>query len=551
MCIFAPMNFISQIRHNPETGEDEKYYRLKESYRGAMGRPCSRRLLPVGFIHGLKPEEIRDISRGLTYKYEHQGDTDSELWPDPLSTYSDVVRRKIDEYWAGMVEENALDIVPQAVEESRAKAGRLVDTDTLEHKEARDIGAEWLCLQALRQVGFDSFLRSLGWSDEMVKLAIAHLIVRTVYTPSELRSMRIMQRNSAVCYLIDLALKDVKHRKVYSVADWFYKEKQRIEKYLCHVTDDLFRPTNRIMLFDLTDFYFEGRKEGSRKARHGRSKENRRDCKLLVLALAINTDGFIRYSSILEGNTADPKSLPDMVDNLIAENPAGVADGQKVLVVMDAGISTKENLGLIRAKGYDYLCVTRKALTSYTVKPGAKAVTVYDCKKRPIELTEVQADGEDDYLLKVKSPSKALKEESMNRAFRKRFEAGMEAIAASLTKKGGTKKYEAVVKRIGKLEGRYPSIARYYSIAVEKDEKDKVTSVTWTVEVPDGEVFGTYFLRTNVRTLDEKTAWDYYNLIREIECSNRQLKTDLNLRPIYHQKDDRSDAHRYPPRDTR
>ena len=76
---------------------------------------------------------------------------------------------------------------------------------------------------------------------------------------------------------VDLALKDVKHRKVYSVADWFLKEKERIEKYLCHVTDDLFRPTNRIMLFDLTNFYFEGRKEGSQKAQYGRSKENRRD----------------------------------------------------------------------------------------------------------------------------------------------------------------------------------------------------------------------------------------------------------------------------------
>ena len=543
MCTFAPMNFISQIRHDPETGEDAKYYRLKESYRDATDKSCSRTLLNVGFIHGLNPEEIRDISRGLTYKYEHQGDRDGELWPDPLSTYSDVVRRKIDEYWVRLVEENALDIIPQAVEASKAKAEKLLDSDTLEHKEARDIGAEWLCLQALRQVGFDRFLRSLGWSGDMVKLAMAHLIVRTVYTPSELRSMRIMRRNSAVCYLMDLALKDVKHRKVYSVADWFYKEKQRIEKYLCHVTDDLFRPTNRIMLFDLTNFYFEGRKEGSLKAQFGCSKEKRRDCKLLVLALCINTDGFIRYSSILEGNTADPKSLPDMVDNLIAENPANAPADQRALVVMDAGISTKENLCLIKAKGYNYLCVTRKAFTNYTVKPGAKAVTVYDCKERPIELREVQVDGDSDYLLKVKSPSKALKEESMNRAFRKRFEAGMATIAASLTKKGGTKKYEAVVKRIGKLEGRYPSIARYYSISVEKDDEGKVASVTWTVEVPDEEVFGTYFMRTNVDRLDEKTAWDYYNLIREIECSNRQLKTDLNLRPIYHQKDDRSDAH--------
>ena len=504
------MNFTSQQRLNPETGEYEKYYRLKESYRDALGKPCTHVLLTVGFIHGLTPEEIRDISRGLTYKYEHQGDKDKELWPDILCSCSDTVRKKIDEYWSRMVEEGSLDLMAEAVEAGKAKARHFVDTETLEHDEAREIGAEWLCLQAIRQVGFDKFLRSLGWAEEDVKLAIAHLIMRTVYTPSEWKSMRLMASNSAVCYLVDLALKDVKHRKVYSVADWFLKEKERIEKYLCHVTDDLFHPTNRVMLFDLTNFYFEGRKEGSLKAQYGRSKENRRDCKLLVLALCINTDGFIRYSSILEGNTADPKSLPDMVDKLIAENPAGASPDEKILVVMGAGISTKENLELIKAKGYNYLCVTRRALTEYTVKPGAKTVTVYDCKKRPIELQEVEADGED-YYLKVKSPAKALKEESMNRKFRKRFEEGMKAIAASLTKKGGTKKYEAVMKRIGNLEGRYPSIAQYYSITVEKDEKEKATSVTWAVEMPDEEVFGTYFLRTNVKTLDEKGG------VREIE----------------------------------
>ena len=292
----------------------------------------------------------------------------------------------------------------------------------------------------------------------------------------------------------------------------------------------------------MTNFYWEGRKDGSQKAKFGRSKEKRDDCKLLVLALAINTDGFIRYSAILEGNTADPKSLPDMVDNLIATNPVGVDPDQKVLVVIDAGIATQENLDLIKEKGYNYLCVSRKALTDYEVRPDARVVTVRDSRERPIKLQEVHTDG-DDYYLKIDSPATALKEESMNRSFRRRFEEGLGTIAASLKKKGGTKKYEAVVKRIGKLEGRYPSIARYYHISVEKDDKNKVTSVTWTLEMPEKQVFGTYFLRTNVKKLDEKSTWDYYNLIREIECSNRQLKTDLNLRPIYHQKDDRSDAH--------
>ena len=534
------MNFTSQMRYNPESGEYEKYYRLKESYRNASGRACTRILLNVGFIHGLKPEEIRDISCGLTYKYEHQGE--HELWDDQMAVYNDVVRQKIDEYWQRLVEEKKLDIVHQAFEASKAKAERRIDVDTLEHKDARDIGAEWLCLQAIRQIGFDRFLRSLGWSDEQVKLAIGHLIVRTVYTPSELKSMRIMRDNSGVCELLDLAIEAVTQRKVYSVADWFLKEKEKIERFLCQTTDGLFRPTNRIMLFDLTNFYFEGRKDGSMKAQFGRSKEKRSDCKLLVLALAINTEGFIRYSAILEGNTADPKSLPDMVDNLIARNPVGVPEDQKVLVVIDAGIASQENLDLIKAKGYNYLCVSRKALTDYTVGADTRTVTVHDSKKQPIKLQEVHTDGED-YYLKIDSPAKALKEESMNRSFRRRFEEGLSTIAASVQKKGGTKRYEAVLKRIGKLEGRYPSIARYYRIDIQKDTKDKVTAVTWTLEIPEKQVYGTYFLRTNVKTLDEKTTWDYYNLIREIECSNRQLKTDLNLRPIYHQKDDRSDAH--------
>lgn len=535
------MNFTSQKRYNPETGKDEKYYRLKESYRNASGNACTRILLNVGFIHGLTPEEIRDISKGLTYKYEHQ--EDHELWEDQMAVYSDVVREKIAEYWGMMIEQKSLDIIPDAIKQSVAKARRRIEVDTLEHTDAREIGAEWLCLQAIRQIKFDRFLRSLGWSEEQVKIAIGHLIVRTIYTPSELKSLRIMQDNSGICELLDLPIGAVTHRKVYSVADRLLKNKEKIEKYLCHTTDDLFKPTNNIMLFDLTNFYFEGRKDRSKKAKFGRSKEKRSDCKLLVLALAINTDGFIRYSAVLEGNTADPKSLPDMVDKLIAENPVGADPKQKVMVVIDAGISSEDNLRLIKEKGYNYLCVSRKTLTNYEVKPDARTVIVHDCKEQPIKLQEVHVEGED-YYLKIDSPAKALKEESMNRKFRQHFEEGLQSISSSLEKKSGTKKYEAVLKRIGKLEGRYPSIARYYTINVEKDEKsDNATSVTWTLEIPEKNVNGTYFLRTNVSDLDEKTTWDYYNLIREIECSNRQLKTDLNLRPIYHQKDDRSDGH--------
>lgn len=109
------------------------------------------------------------------------------------------------------------------------------------------------------------------------------------------------------------------------------------------------------------------------------------------------------------------------------------------------------------------------------------------------------------------------------------------------------RKYEKVVERTGRAIQKFPSVAKYYDISYHRsdDRPDQMAEVKW--EIKDLSVMesghGVYFLRSNVLTLDEKTIWDYYNLIREIECTNRQLKTDLNLRPIYHQKDGRSDAH--------
>ena len=89
---------------------------------------------------------------------------------------------------------------------------------------------------------------------------------------------------------------------LYKVTEKLYELKEQQEHHLCNVTDDLFNIDNKLMLFDLTNFYFEGSKRNSNKAKFGRSKEKRSDCKLLVLALCINKEGFIRYSSILEGN---------------------------------------------------------------------------------------------------------------------------------------------------------------------------------------------------------------------------------------------------------
>ena len=159
------MNFTSQIRYNPQTCKDEKYYRLKESYRDASVGVCTLILLNVGFIHDLSPEQIRDVARGLTYLYNHQ---------ERMSNFgmrNCKVTRKwfvtgVHAYWARLVEEEKLDIVGNAYERSKSKARKRIDVDTMRHTDAREVGCEWLCLQTIRKLGLDTFLRSLGWSED-------------------------------------------------------------------------------------------------------------------------------------------------------------------------------------------------------------------------------------------------------------------------------------------------------------------------------------------------------------------------------------------------
>lgn len=313
------MHFISEIRYNPQASSEQKYYRIKETFRDRLGKVRSRILLNVGFVSGLRPEDIGNIGKGLTCLSEHR---DHEpLFGDALSHYSDIVRTHIDTYWSMMVEQGSIDIVRQVIDESAGKARLMVDVGTMKHTDAREVGAEWLCLQAIRRLGLDKLLEKEGRSESRINATLSLLIIRTVYSPSELKSLRIMEDNSAVCELVYGEQGVIPgYKTTYRIAPELYKIKDKIERHLCDRTDTLFNQSNRILLFDLTNFYFEGRKQGSRKAAFGRSKEGRSDCKLPVLALCINTDGFIRYSSVLEGNMSDSKALPDMIENVISKS---------------------------------------------------------------------------------------------------------------------------------------------------------------------------------------------------------------------------------------
>ena len=418
-----------------------------------------------------------------------------------------------------------------------------VDLTTVKNKDAKEIGSEWLCKQAIDQLGIGVFLRGQKWPEEKISLATTHIISRTVYPASELKTVSFIKENSAVCEITGHKKGKITKDQLYKITHDLYSVKDQLEQYLSRRTNELFDLEDKIILYDLTNTYFEGRMQNSRVAKYGRSKEKRKDAKLVVLAVVINREGFLKYSNIFEGNMTDSKTLETIVEAL-GKQTSFIE--RKPIVVMDAGIATDDNLKMLRGKEYDYMCVSRSNIKEYHADTDSKPVQIKDKKDQPIELMKVKADKDnDDHYLWVKSRAKALKENSMNGLLSQRFEEGILSINEGINKKGGTKKLDKVFERIGRLKQKYPSVNKYYDIRVTDDGKGTATGISCEHkkgEDPDKKA-GIYFLRTTLDENNEKALWDIYNIIREIEYTFRVLKTDLDLRPVYHKTDRAAMAH--------
>ena len=546
------MYFRSTIRHNPATGQIDSYYRLIESFRNETGRVCHRTLLNVGFLNGqINTDELNQVRRILCKRFQ-----DIKGGGDLFDIKDDNPRKIIDladKMWEELVGKNKIDIGQKQKKEPTTRQRNMVFEESIRHPEVREIGGEWLCGQALEQLKLKDFLINAGFSEEETRLAATQIIARAVYPSSELETARWIKENSGVCAITGYPMGKITKDKLYKSSLKLFSGKEKIENYLSVKTDQLFDIEDRICIFDLSDTYFEGRKIGSRIAKFGRSKEKRSDCKIVVLALVINPSGFTKYSDIFEGNIQDSGTLEKIVTKL----RAGTSNTKRAVVVMDAGIATEENLEMLRKNEFDYVCVSRSKLKDYAVDPDGSPLEVEDKRKQKIQLQKVVSGKHDDFFLKVDSQAKRAKEVSMNNRLQENFEKGLSIIAASLDKKSGVKTEEKVYERVGRLKQKYPSIAKYYEInyqvetGLESNKKTnggtgirKVKSMTWKIkeDVDPNQGSGTYFLRTSL-LMGEELIWMTYNIIREVEYSFRTLKTDLDLRPIYHKKDDATMAH--------
>lgn len=529
--------FIKKIDKINREGKKYTYYRLCESIRiGSKTR--HNNLLNLGTLEDLEPEQRKALANRIESLY-----LGTNLF---LIEESDKLEILATQFYLELRDKLKTDA--NVLNSSVSKKALIneeqdfdkIDLNSIQHDEVRELGAEWLCLQAVEELGISDFLSSKDWDNEMVNKALALLVSRAIYPASEHKTSQWIESNSAITELIFKQHKNISHQQLYKIGDKLYEQQEDIGEYLSIKTNELFDLKNKIVFYDLTNTYFEGRKANSKIAQFGRSKEKRSDAKLVSLALVVNAEGFVKYSKIYEGNIYEAHTLCQTVEALSISTGA-----VKPVVVMDAGISTEENLTMLKEKGYDYLTVTRSKLKDYkSANIDSKKIEITDKRNNKIQLQQVTKQGCTDQYMYIRSDKKAVKEHSMEAHYSTRFEQELEHLAKTIHTKGGTKKINKVYERLGRIKERYPASNKHYKIVVE--EKNQVaTLITFsknTLPEPN-EKHGVYFLRTSLKQQDENTIWTIYNTLTEVEATFRILKTDLNLRPVHHQKDSRIEAH--------
>ena len=538
--------FIREVKKkNQGYNKEFIYHRLMESYRTERG-PRQRTILDLG-----KLELPKEQWKLLADRIEAQITKQHSLLP------VDEEIENLATHYANLIIQKRIVLYAGDDKPTEKPDYETIDLKSISHSHIRTIGAEYVGLSTFRKLGLETFFKRFGLGKNLCDLAALSIVGKLVHPASE-RSTREWARNlSGLDVLLNTDFTHLSNNALYRISDLLISHKAQIEKHLRITERNLFSLKEKIILYDLTNTYFEGDAKSNPKAKRGRSKEKRYDRPLVTLGFILDEMGFPKASKIFAGNASEPKTLLEMIEKLQGEKiekpdkaklKEGINKSKKdITVVVDAGIATQENLDLLKFEGYDYICVAR----NQPIDPAKDKIkddnfiTIKQDKTNKVEAQLIRKDGES--ILYCKSYLKGKKEEAMRTQFQKRFEKGLTEVAAALSKKGGTKTYDKVMLRIGRLKEKYASIAHYYEIKV--DRKDGIVppgGIAWEFEKKEKaqEKFsGTYFLRTSRTDLNEQEIWHLYVMLTNVEDAFRYLKDELGLRPVFHRIESRVDAH--------
>jgi transposase len=488
-------------------GKDHRYFSVVENRRLPGGKTAQRTVLYLGEINDQQQAAWR---RTLdVFDEAEQRFTSMSLFPDDRELPAD-----------------AIDSVQ-------------VRLSGLELKRPRVFGSCWLACELWQRLGLDEFWQqrlpegreTVSW-EKVLRL----LVVNRLLDPgSEFRVHRQWYVNSAMDELLETGFAVAEKDRLYRCLDRVLEHKQELFVYLKQKWADLFGADFEVLLYDLTSTYFEGEMEQNPKARRGYSRDGRPDCLQLVIALVVTPDGFPLAYEVMNGNTADCATLRDFLTKI--ETAYGKA---RRVWVMDRGIPSEAILKEMRdpERQTFYLVGTPKGRINRDEKKWLDLP--WQRVRDSVEVKLYEQEGE--LFVLAKSGGRQAKENAMRRKRLARLLRKLRAMRKSLPKR------DQLLMRVGAAKKEAGRAFGFVKIQLpEKDEE--VTRTTFTfhtdkVKLKSAEQRdGHYLLRSNLTGEDPAVLWTRYVQLTQIESVFRSLKSELGIRPIYHQLEHRADAH--------
>lgn len=508
--------FVRQCYRN-KNGRRHAYWALVESYRTERG-PRQR---TVAYLGSLDEAGRLGIQQAAVDGDRKPQAADPQL---PLFEYDDQ------------------QVEPRWVEVNTAKV-RVENT--------RQFGGPWLAMQLVDQLKLKEFLQAqLPPGREQVRWSLSALILviaRLLKPSSELHIAEQWYGKTALPELLGVPAKRVDDNRLYRTLDALLPHKEALEIHLKNRLGELFSLEYDLLLYDVTSTYFEGQCGANPLAQRGYSRDQRSDCKQVCIALVVSRCGMPIGYEVFAGNTADVTTVEEIVGKM--EDRYGKSDR---IWVMDRGMVSENNLAFLRAGKRRYIVGTPKSMLKkfeqqilkedwHTIRDG---IEVKLCHPPLSEESEELDQSQQETFILCRSRDRAEKDAAIVRRAEMKIEGRLKSMAERCRKQN--RDPMKVEREVGRLLGQNTRAARLFDVRVTKN-KSGHASLSWTKVKPISDwnalSDGCYLLRTNVRDWTDEELWKAYIQLTEAEAAFRIHKSDLSIRPIWHQKEDRVLAH--------
>ena len=516
------------IKKNVRKHGDKTYttHLLVESVNTPSG-PRHRTICNLGHMTPGPKEEWLELAERIQAALSGQ----PSLFPDP----------RVDEAVALVREQQAKGEIKEPTPRKTVPDTVIVRTDGVNSQDSREVGPLHVGHQTWQRLQMSETLKAAGLAAGAIKLTEVMTLNRLVHPDSE-RAMVDWAKRVAVSDVVGVDVEKLNHDRFYRNMDKLHGKRFEIEKHLREREKSLFNLQDTLILYDLTNTYFEGEAKATPKAKRGHSKEKRTDCKLVAMGLMVDGEGFPIGHEVMDGNTIDGTTVPAMLDSLEART--GRRGGSTI--VMDRGFASAANLALVREREHHYLMAGFQnqrgdLLDDFEALDGWEELQP-SAVKVPVQIKRIE-HGDEVFLLCVSS-ARAEKDRAIREKQEGRLLQALSELAKSVEKIVDTGKPmsdEALHERIGRLRERYTRAARYYHVSRE----DGV--LTWVLKAEQHrraeQLDGAYFLRTSNKDLGAEEIWRTYITLTRVESAFRDLKGTLDLRPIHHRKEMRVETH--------